>query len=216
MNSLDCYASWVVGQFEFPQCVGQLPLLLSLLRRILYKLGRKVEWSFQLVQAARDDFRVRQATPGDTFWLCQILNKIIAIGGTTAIETPLSLAEFEDHFLIGRDCIICFVAEASNGELAGFQSLTRNSELPKAWADIATFTRREPRIAGVGTALFQSTITFARHYGIVVINATIRADNYSGLPYYEKMGFETYTVASGIPLKNGMLVDRISKKYCLN
>ena len=168
------------------------------------------------MQAAGYDFRIRLAAPGDAFVLCQILNEIIVIGGTTAIETPLSMAEFEDHFLTGPDCIVCFVAEASNGEPVGFQSLTRNSELPKAWADIATFTRREPRTTGVGSALFQNTTTFARHYGIIAINATIRADNYSGLPYYEKMGFKTYTVASGVPLKNGMPVDRISKNYFLS
>lgn len=168
------------------------------------------------MQAVSEEFRIRQAAPGDAAALCQILNKIVTVGGMTAIETPLSVTEFDDHFLTGCDCIVCFVAEAMNGELLGFQSLTRNAELPKAWVDIGTFTRREPRTPGVGTALFQNTVAFARQNGYVAINATIRADNHSGIPYYEKMGFKTYKVARGVPLKSGKPVDRISKNYFLD
>jgi L-amino acid N-acyltransferase YncA len=168
------------------------------------------------MQAASEEFWIRQATPGDAVALCQILNKIITVGGTTAIETPLSVTEFDDHLLTGCDCIVCFVTEAMNGERLGFQSLTKNAELPEAWVDIGTFTRREPRTPGVGTALFQNTIAFARQNGYVAINATIRADNYSGIPYYEKMGFKTYKVARDVPLKSGKPVDPISKNYFLD
>jgi hypothetical protein len=48
---------------------------------------------------------------------------------------------------------------------------------------------------------------------ILAVNATIRADNHSGLPYYEKMGFTTYKIVEAAPLKNGTPVDRICKKY---
>ena len=162
------------------------------------------------------EFRIRKATGDDAVALCRILNEIITIGGMTAIETLLSVVEFDEHFLTGADCIICFVAEALDGEALGFQSLTLNSMLPEAWADIASFTRRTPRRPGVGTALFKRTVDFARHAQLTAINATIRADNYSGIPYYEKMGFQTYDVARDIPLKNGVLVDRISKRYLLD
>ena len=46
--------------------------------------------------------------------------------------------------------------------------------------------------------------------GLAAINATIRADNYAGIPYYEKLGFETYAVAEGLPLGDGTPVDRAS------
>lgn len=160
-------------------------------------------------------FRVRQAISKDSVSLCPILNEIIAIGGTTALETPLSVIEFDDYLLSGGDCVVCFIAETLTGEALGFQSLLRNSKLPAGWGDIATFTRREPRRPGIGTALFQNTVAFARNLGLVAINATIRSDNYSGIPYYEKMGFETYAVARGVPLKDGTPVDRISKSYSL-
>lgn len=167
------------------------------------------------MQIANTEFQIRQTTTGDAPALCRILNEIIAIGGTTAMETPLSVTEFDEVFLTGRECIVCFLAESLQGEALGFQSLTRNSKLPDAWADIATFTRREPRTPGVGAALFKRTVEFARHAGLIAINATIRADNHSGIPYYEKMGFNTYSITGGVPLKSGAPVDRTSKQYVL-
>jgi GNAT superfamily N-acetyltransferase len=160
-------------------------------------------------------FRVRQAVSKDAASLCLILNEIIAIGGTTAYETPLSVPEFDDHLLSGDDCIICFIAETLAGEALGFQSLLKNPGLPPRWGDIATFTRRQPRTPGIGTALFQNTRAFAQDFGLVAINATIRSDNYSGIPYYEKMGFKTYSVAHAVPLNDGTPVDRVSKSYLL-
>jgi GNAT superfamily N-acetyltransferase len=107
------------------------------------------------------------------------------------------------------------MAETGDGVALGFQALVRNPDLPAAWGDIATFTRREPRRPGVGSALFGATRRAARELGLEAINATIRADNYAGIPYYEKMGFQTYSVAAGIPLLDGTPVDRVSKVYRL-
>ncbi len=104
----------------------------------------------------------------------------------TALELPLSITAFNEFFLTGPNCIACFVAESFAGAALGFQSLTRNTKLPEAWADIATFTQRQPRTPGVGTALFKTTADFARRSGLIAINATIRADNQSGIPYYER------------------------------
>ena len=94
----------------------------------------------------------------------------------------------------------------------GFQSLSLNPGLPDDWADIATFARVNPKVLGVGTTLFKTTLNFARHQNIYAINATIRADNKSGLSYYSKMGFKDYSIAKSIPLQDGTPVDRISKK----
>ena len=67
-----------------------------------------------------------------------------------------------------------------------------------------------------GTALFERTKAAARALGLVAIGATIRADNHSGLPFYEKMGFRTYDVARAVPLGDGTPVDRIRKRYDLD
>ncbi len=97
--------------------------------------------------------------------------------------------------------------------LMGFQSLTYHPELPERWADIATYTRMEPKTPGVGTALFAATNKNAPKFPISDINATIRSDNTGGLAYYQKCGFIDYAISEGIPLNDGTIVDRISKRY---
>jgi GNAT superfamily N-acetyltransferase len=156
---------------------------------------------------------VRKALKSDSNVLSELLNEIIIIGGSTAFESPLSASEFDSFFLCGSSFICCHVAENSAGEVLGFQSLTRHPELPIGWADIATFARANPKVFGVGTALFQKTVPYARDIGIATINATIRADNVSGLSYYSKIGFLDYSVANDVPLNDGTLIDRISKKF---
>ncbi len=133
------------------------------------------------------------------------------------VRTPLSVAEFVEYFLAGPNLVNCFVAEDEKTRiLRGFQALERSSELPEDWADIATFARAEPKIPGVGAALFAATRLRSRDLGLRAINATIRADNTGGLIFYEKMGFEDYKTTKAVPLKDGTPIDRISKRYWVN
>ena len=156
--------------------------------------------------------KIRKACKKDSKQLCEILNEIIEIGGTTGFENGLSESDFESDFLHGTDCICCFLAE-SDELVLGFQSLSLHPNLPDDWADIATFARVTPKVHGVGTTLFEATLNFARLQNIHSINATIRADNKSGLSYYSKMGFRDYSIARGILLQDGTPVDRISKQF---
>lgn len=155
----------------------------------------------------------RAALSGDVPEMCALLNAIIDIGGTTALETPPSEAEFATYFLQGGDHLACFVAVDRSGAIAGFQALECHPDIPDDWGDIATFARVQPKIAGVGAALFATTLGFARQARLAGINATIRADNTGGLRYYDKMGFQTYAVKEGQPLADGTPVDRISKRF---
>lgn len=155
---------------------------------------------------------VRDVEHRDCGELCLVLNQIITIGGTTAFELELDEDEFKSYFLNGSACINSFLVEHDN-MLMGFQSLSHHSKLPEGWGDIATFSRVEPRVRGVGTKLFDATKDYAQRNKIEFINATIRADNKAGLAYYEKMGFVDYSVTRNIPLLDGSGVDRISKKY---
>ena len=154
---------------------------------------------------------IRKATPSDAAAMADLLNEIIRAGGTTAIETELSPEEFDQWFISGDYPLACHVAEA-DGLLFGFQSLSLFGEPPPGWADIATFARMASKKQGVGTALFPTTRKAARELGLSVINATIRADNVSGLAYYAKMGFETYDTMRAVPLKDGTRVDRVKKR----
>ncbi len=157
----------------------------------------------------------RPAIERDAPELANILNAIIDVGGTTAYQRPLSNEEFADKFLRGPRFQSCVVAEDGKGDAAGLQALETHPKLPAGWADIATFARLSPKLAGVGTALFVETVELARRKNLVAINATIRADNTGGLAFYDKMGFETYKIDEAIPLSDGTPVDRISKRFFL-
>jgi Acetyltransferases, including N-acetylases of ribosomal proteins len=157
--------------------------------------------------------RVRPTTPADAAELCDLINVIIRVGGTTAIEEELDEATFRHWFVDGDHVIVSFVAEGE-GRLLGFQSLSRYGDLPEGWGDIGTFVR-QPGGRGVGTALFSVTRDAAKAAGLVTLNATIRADNVGGLAFYARCGFRDYRIDPGVPLKDGTPVDRIRKVYRL-
>ncbi len=158
---------------------------------------------------------VRPMMPEDVAAACHILNDIIVAGGTTAHEVPFSEAQFAQSYLSGADKLCAHVALDPQGDVAGFQWLGTNDDLPEDCADIATFTRRNPVLRGAGRALFHETQITAKALGFHQINATIRADNLLGLSYYDKMGFQDVSVAYGVPLRDGKPVNRISKRFML-
>jgi L-amino acid N-acyltransferase YncA len=156
---------------------------------------------------------IRQCRPEDLPELCELVNEIILMGSTTALERPFTVEGFVDHFFNQQIQISCFVAEGTEGELLGFQILSFHEQLPEDWADIATFVRTSPRLSGVGTALFTDTVELADKFEINTLNAVIRADNVGGIAYYEKMGFTTWKVEKDVPLRSGRPVDRIYMRY---
>jgi len=162
----------------------------------------------------KNQIQTRHATENDVTELCLILNEIIEIGGTTAYETNLNESEFSEHFLSGEHCIVCIVAHSGDLTL-GFQSLSIRPDLPNNWTDIATFSRSNSTVKGVGTALFTATKYYLSARKYTHINASIRADNRAGLAYYSKMGFEDYSIRRGIPLKDGTPIDRVSKQFLI-
>ena len=156
----------------------------------------------------------RYATKQDAASMCTLLNDIIVIGGTTAYEIELDELRFCEYFLTGDNCICCIVAHKTVSIL-GFQALSIRSDLPAGWVDIATFARPHQKVRGVGTTLFNATIQHLEGGDYTHINASIRADNRSGLAYYEKMGFTDYDIRRGVPLKDGTPVDRIAKQFII-
>jgi GNAT superfamily N-acetyltransferase len=156
---------------------------------------------------------LRRAQEFDAPALADLLNEIIAIGGTTAHETPFTAEGFLAHYIDGPEAICCQLAEADRP--LGFQVLGLDPALPAGWLDIGTFVRPSARGTGAGAALFQATKAFARGRGCKVINATIRADNTLGLGYYAKLGFVDYAAAPDHTLKDGRRVGRVSKRFTL-
>lgn len=160
--------------------------------------------------------KIRPATASDSAELASLLNEIIAVGGTTAHEDPLTEQHMRDHYVSAKEKISCFVAERG-GSLLGFQSLARPYEsdenYDQSWGLIATFVKIGAVGGGIGSALFAQTVAAGRSAGLSAIDATIRADNQSGLRFYAKMGFVDYKVLKSMPLADGTLLDRICKRW---
>ncbi|MBP7135949.1 MAG: GNAT family N-acetyltransferase [Sphingomonadaceae bacterium] len=163
-----------------------------------------------------DTVEVRDVRAGDAAELAELLNAIIAQGGTTALEVPFTPERLADSYLTGPAVLCCFVAldPASQGIL-GFQTLGRYPDLPDDVGDIGTFARIGNTQSGVGSSLFRATRERALALGLTAINATIRADNAGGLAFYSRQGFRDHSVAKAVPLSDGTPVDRISKRYSL-
>ena len=133
---------------------------------------------------------IRHAEIADAEELACLLNSVIAEGGKTAIDTPLTGSEFAAWFITGPHCICCIVAEANSGIL-GFQSLERfHDDLPQDMADIATFVTDRVRGSGIGRGLSQATSAIAEETGVQHVRAVIQRSNEDAIAYYRSVGFE--------------------------
>jgi L-amino acid N-acyltransferase YncA len=159
---------------------------------------------------------IRPVRAEDAAELADLLNAIIARGGTTALQEPFTPAGLAHAYLNGPAVHCCFVAEDSaTGRLEGFQTLGRQDFLPEDIGDIGTFTRIGGTGRGIGSALFAATCARARTLGLTAINATIRADNSGGLTFYSRIGFVDHEVIPAVPLQDGTPVDRVRKRFRL-
>ena len=159
---------------------------------------------------------IRPVAAPDAPALAELLNAVIAAGGTTALETPFTARSLAETYLTGPNVHCCFVAEDDAGAVLGFQTLGRYPGLPEDIGDIATFARLGGTRRGIGSALFAATRTRAIALGLRAINATIRADNTGGLAFYSGLGFADHAVTRDMPLKDGTPVDRVHKRFVLH
>ena len=141
---------------------------------------------------------VRGALPQDADEMAVLLNRIIAIGGTTAYRDRFDNKKIMSEFIAPEPAISCQVA-VEDQKICGFQALLwcdptwpGENRLPADWAVIATYVDPEIHGKGIGRALFASTAASATKAGVSFIDATIRRENTGGIAYYSRMGFEDY------------------------
>lgn len=160
---------------------------------------------------------IRPAHDLDAGEIAALLTEIIAIGGTTAITGDVSREDILGW--MSRTGGAWHVAETEEGEILGFQYIAPGSTLPPEAAEIATFTKPGKQGLGIGSKLFEATRVVAKALGYQRINANIRADNTSGLAYYQSRGFEDYGKIEGYqmatPDGRGRVVDKILKRLDL-
>lgn len=154
---------------------------------------------------------IRAAKSQDAVAAADLLNAVIRVGGTTAIETELSPEETSDWFLLGSKVHCAFIA-LENNQMVGWQSVGVYPERGSDWGSMATFAQVGSTTRGIGTAVFATTLGRAAQLGLQHLDATIRADNTGGLAYYSRMGFIDYDVSRAVPLADGTPIDRIHKR----
>ncbi|WP_172298549.1 GNAT family N-acetyltransferase [Pseudoruegeria sp. HB172150] len=155
---------------------------------------------------------VRRAGTADAGAMAELLNEIIAIGGMTAITEPVDGATLTE-WMRSDERSIWHVAEDEGGEVLGFQWVDPHPKMGPEVAQIATFARVGRTGLGIGSKLFEATKAAAKQAGYGWINAEIRADNPSGLTYYQSRGFEDYGRIEGYRMGNGQVVDKVLKRY---
>jgi GNAT superfamily N-acetyltransferase len=158
---------------------------------------------------------IRPATNFDASGMAVLLNEIIKIGGTTAYTETIPSTYIKQRLATDPDASAWHVATNDSEECLGFQWIAPNSYLPPEACDIATFVKAGQTGLGIGSRLFEATRAAAESMGYDWINANIRADNESGLTYYQSRGFRVYDHQRGIRLQNGQIVDKVLKRYDL-
>jgi L-amino acid N-acyltransferase YncA len=151
---------------------------------------------------------IRVATPADAFAMAQVLNRIIALGGTTAHETAKSVQQVLDDYITGPDVLSCVVA-LDEDQVIGWQSVGR-------WQDeahIGTFVTPDIQARGAGAAMFALTCDTVQKAGVPYLIASIRADNEPGLRYYARMGFVDFASEPHFALSTGQIVGRIHRRF---
>jgi L-amino acid N-acyltransferase YncA len=153
---------------------------------------------------------VRRATVADAGAMTDILNTVIAIGGTTAHEDPKPVETVRRDYIDGPDVLASVVAEEA-GRVVGWQSVG----LWQGEADIGTFVAPGTQARGAGTAMFALTCAILRDKGHRRITAAIRADNRPGLAYYARIGFVDVTRDAEFALADGRVVGRVHRVFDL-
>lgn len=154
--------------------------------------------------------KIRLATPADALGMMEVLNAVIAAGGTTAHETPKTVDDVRLGYVEGPEVLSSVVAEDA-GEILGWQSV----ELWDGDPHIGSFVRPGLQAKGAGSRMFELTCELLRKRRIGHIMAYIRADNAPGLRYYSRIGFRDIGEDPDFALKDGRKVGRIYRRFDL-
>ena len=139
--------------------------------------------------------------------MTDILNAIMAIGGTTAHQPA---ADVLTDYIDEPNVLTAVVAE-DHGQLIGWKS----ADMWQSEAHIGTFVQPGIQATGVGAALFAMTRVMLTKAGVQSIVASIRADNEPGLAYYARAGFVEFARDPDFALKDGHVVGRVHRRFPL-
>jgi L-phenylalanine/L-methionine N-acetyltransferase len=107
-----------------------------------------------------------------------------------------------------------FVAERDDGALVGRLSVARDAHPASAHvADLGLMVAKEARRQGVGRALLEATVAWARGAAIRKLELHVFPWNEAAIRLYEQFGFEREGYRKGHYLRDGEYVDAILMAY---
>lgn len=158
---------------------------------------------------------VRPGIIADCRQMTALLNDIIAADNTTALTKPLTQKALPNWMAADQDRSAWHVAETAAGDIVGFQWIGPSEHLTSGAIDIGTFIQIDQSIHVITSKLFEATKQIAFGMGYDWIHATIRADNESGLTYYQSQGFRIWGKIDNVALADGSAVDKVLMRFDL-
>ncbi len=140
---------------------------------------------------------VRQAVGGDAARCAAVLNAVIAEGRYTLFDTPFSEAQQRAFIASRGPRSALYVAEVDT-DIVGMQSVDLHSTWASSLAHVATlgtWLLPDARGQGVGRALAEESIPFARTQGFSKVVVQVLACNHRALRFYRGLGFSDIGIA---------------------
>lgn len=135
---------------------------------------------------------IRRASPDDAESIRAVLSVIAAERKWSAITEPFPVEAQRAYLQSLTDQEAFFLAEDPAGRVLGYQSVDRWAPLFGSMSHVAqlgTFLLPEARGCGLGQALWQRSLDFARGAGYTKIVIQVRGTNLRAQAFYARLGF---------------------------
>lgn len=165
------------------------------------------------------DFVIRRSDPADAEQLTRLADSVSAEpeGWLISVAGEWRSAGDERRFLKALrryPHAAVFVAEREDGTLVGRLSVGRDPHPASAHvADVGLMVAFDARRQGVGTALLEAAVEWAREAGIRKLELHVFPWNEAAIALYEAFGFEREGFRKGHYRRGGEFVDAILMAY---
>jgi RimJ/RimL family protein N-acetyltransferase len=163
------------------------------------------------------DFRIRQAAPGDAAALVRLAREVGAEPEGWLISTSEWRGAGDERRYLrtlrrSRDAAV-FVAEADEG-IVGRLSVGRDPHPASAHvADLGLMVAKGHRRRGIGRALLEQAVDWARRTGVTKLELHVFPHNEPAIRLYETFGFRREGYRERHYRRNGGLVDAVLMAY---
>jgi RimJ/RimL family protein N-acetyltransferase len=168
------------------------------------------------------DFVVRRAEPGDAEGLTRLAEEVSGEPEAWLISADgewRSVGDERRYLKAVRRYAhaAVFVAAQEDGALIGRLSVARDAHPASAHvADIGLMVSKDARRQGVGWALLEAAVEWARAAGVRKLELHVFPWNEPAIKLYEKFGFEREGYRKGHYLRAGEMVDAILMSHIVD